>query len=254
MPAEQCFSDPANPQYGITPNLGASHEGVPYIIRQRGFSIGNNFEGELPQIGNSFQWSDSLSKVMGTHSLKFGVDVRRMRFDQTLYYNVNGYYTFIGGGTNDVGSDDLFPDYLLGLPNTYTQGSAQHENVRSTALYLFAQDSWKIRPNLTLNYGLRWELDTPLDRHRPARADFPSGPGAPAFIPASSHPTIRWWPSSDPPIAAQRERRQCRFPAGPGVSGRHRCSQRHDPDLLQGFRAAHRPGLEPFGGLGLGAS
>ena len=162
VPAASCFSDPANPQYGITPNLGANHEGVPSIFTDGGFSLGNNYEGELPQIGNSFQWSDSLSKVMGTHSLKFGVDVRRMRFDQTLYYNVDGSYSFTGGGTNDVGADDLYPDFLLGLPNSYTQGSAQHENVRSTALYLFAQDSWKIRSNLTLNYGLRWELDTPL--------------------------------------------------------------------------------------------
>jgi hypothetical protein len=162
VPAANCFSDPTNPQYGITPNLGANHEGVPYIGVSGGFSIGNNFEGELPQIGNSFQWSDNVTKVMGTHNLKFGVDVRRMRFDQTLYYNVNGSYSFTGGGTNDVGADDLYPDFLLGMPNTYTQGSAQHEDVRSTALYLFAQDSWKIRPNLTLNYGLRWELDTPL--------------------------------------------------------------------------------------------
>jgi len=159
--ASSCFSDPANPQYGITPNLGANHEGVPYISVSGGFSIGNNFEGELPQIGNSFQWSDSLSKVVGAHSLKFGVDARRMRFDQTLYYDVNGYYT-VTGGNNDVGYDDFYPDYLMGMPNNYTQGSAQHENVRSTALYLFAQDSWKLRSNLTLNYGLRWELDTPL--------------------------------------------------------------------------------------------
>jgi len=36
------------------------------------------------------------------------------------------------------------------------------ENVRNTGLYLFAQDSWKIKPNLTLNYGFRWELNTPL--------------------------------------------------------------------------------------------
>ena len=162
VPAANCFSDPANPQYGITPNLGANHEGVPFVAVDGGFAIGNNWEGELPQIGNSFQWSDNLSKVAGNHTLKFGVDVRRMRFDQTLYYNVSGDYTFTSGGTNDIGSDDLFTDYLLGLPNTYSQGAAQHENVRSTALYLFAQDSWKVRRNLTLNYGLRWELDTPL--------------------------------------------------------------------------------------------
>ncbi len=161
-PAGTCFSSPGNPQAGITPNLGASHEGVPFINLSGGFSIGNNSEGELPQVGNTFQWSDNLSKVSGNHTMKFGADVRRLRFDQTLYYNVNGSFSFNSGGTNDVGSDNLFTDYLLGLPNGYTQGSAQNENVRSTQLFLFAQDSWKIRKNLTLNYGLRWELDTPL--------------------------------------------------------------------------------------------
>lgn len=160
--AANCFFDPANPRAGITPNLGAQHEGLPYISLSGGVTLGTNFEGELPQVGNSFQWSDSLSKVSGAHSLKFGVDVRRMRFDQTLYYNVNGSFSFSSGGSNDVGSDNLYPDFLLGLPNTYSQGGAQHENVRSTAVYLFAQDSWKIRPSLTLNYGLRWELNTPL--------------------------------------------------------------------------------------------
>ncbi len=60
------------------------------------------------------------------------------------------------------GFDDLMPNYLLGLPDTYSQGSGQIEKVRSTIFSLFAQDSWKIRPNSTLNYGLRWELFTPL--------------------------------------------------------------------------------------------
>ena len=162
VPAEQCFTDPANPALGITPGLGAGREGVPFIELNGGFWIGNNSEGELPQIGNSFQWSDGLSRVKGSHTFKFGADVRRMRFDQTLYYNVNGFFTFNSGGTNDIGSDNIFPDYLLGLPATYSQGSAQTENVRSTALYLYAQDSWKLRKDLTLNYGLRWELTTPI--------------------------------------------------------------------------------------------
>ena len=56
----------------------------------------------------------------------------------------------------------VYADYFLGSPNTYSQGAAQGENVRNAAYYLFAQDSWKIKSNLTLNYGLRWELNTPF--------------------------------------------------------------------------------------------
>jgi len=158
-----CFSDgtPAN-TLGIHPNLGSKFEGVPFVQVSGGFSIGNNGEGEVPQVGNSFQWSDSVSKIVGKHSIKFGGDVRRQRFDQTLYFDVNGEFFVDGTSTNSPVGDTVFSDYMLGFPGSYGQGSAQVENVRSTALYLFAQDSWKIKPNLTLNYGLRWELNTPI--------------------------------------------------------------------------------------------
>ena len=79
-----------------------------------------------------------------------------------MYFNVNGDFSFLGGGPNDPGYSDLYPNYLLGLPDSYLQGSAQNETVRSSSLYFYAQDSWKIRPALTMNYGLRWELNTPL--------------------------------------------------------------------------------------------
>jgi len=158
-----CFSDGTQANaLGIHPNLGAQLEGVPFVQVSGGFNIGNNGEGELPQVGNSFQWSDSVSKIVGRHSIKFGGDVRRQRFDQVLYFDVNGEFFVDGTSTNTVGADTNFPDYMLGFPGSYGQGSAQVENVRSTALYLFAQDSWKIKPNLTLNYGLRWELNTPI--------------------------------------------------------------------------------------------
>jgi len=160
--AADCFADPNNPDLGIHPNLGASREGVPYVNIAGGFSLGNNFEGELPQKGNTYQISDSYGKVVGNHSLKFGVDYRDNQFDQRLYFNINGSYYLYGGGPNDTESDNLFADYLLGLNDNYIQGSAQDELIRSKAVYLFAQDSWKLRSNLTLNYGLRWELNTPL--------------------------------------------------------------------------------------------
>ena len=161
-------SDPGGSLYGIHPFLGPTREGLPFISISGGLALGNNDEGELPQVGNSFQWADNLTKVSGTHTMKFGVDVRRQRFDQTLYYNVNGSFYYYGGGPNDPaafnadGSQNFYPNFLLGLPDEFGEGSAQTENVRNTAFYLFAQDSWKIKPNLTLNYGLRWELNTPL--------------------------------------------------------------------------------------------
>ena len=174
--AANCFADPANPDIGIHPGLGASREGVPFISISGGPNFGNNFEGELPQTGSTFQWSDSFSKTIGRHDIKFGGDVRYQRFDQTLYFDVSGQYFYFGGGPNDPclggtvdpstgvcsGQADLFSNYLLGLPDEYGQGSAQSELVRSKSVYLFAQDSWKIKPSVTLNYGLRWELNTPL--------------------------------------------------------------------------------------------
>jgi hypothetical protein len=158
-----CFyGDVPSNVYGIHPFLGAAREGLPSISVAGGFSLGNDSEGELPQTGNSFQYADSMTKVWGNHTSKFGVDFRRQQFNQFLYYNVNGTFDYYGGGPNDVGANNLYPNFLLGLPDQFGQGSAQVEYVRNIGFYLYAQDSWKIRPNLTLNYGLRWELNTPL--------------------------------------------------------------------------------------------
>jgi len=162
VPAANCFADPKNPDLGIHPGLGANREGVPFINISGGFNMGNNFEGELPQTGNTYQWSDNFSKTIGKHDIKFGGDVRYQQFDQTLYFDISGQYFYFGGGPNDPGFSNLFPNYLLGVPDEYGQGSAQAELVRSKSVYLFAQDSWKIKPSVTLNYGLRWELNTPL--------------------------------------------------------------------------------------------
>jgi hypothetical protein len=153
----------ASPSLGITPGLPSNLTGVPFVNISGGASFGNNFEGFLPQVGNSFQWTDELSWVKGNHTIKFGADVRRARFDQFYYFDVNGEYTFDNSGPNGIfpGDGDQYAEFLLGLADGYTQGSGQREDVRSTAVYPFIQDSWKIRPNLTLNYGLRWEFTPP---------------------------------------------------------------------------------------------
>ena len=155
-----------NPDYGLHSGLGASKEGVPFIDVGGGFTIGNNYNGQLPQTGNTYQFSDNYSKIIGSHSLKFGADTRYQMFNQLLYFDVNGDLSFLSSTSSPTGDDlgysDAYPNYLLGLGNSFFQGSAQHELVRSTSIYLYAQDSWKIKPNVTLNYGLRWEMNTPL--------------------------------------------------------------------------------------------
>ena len=148
---------------GIHPGLGSKFEGVPFVTLNGTTGLfGNNFEGQLPQTGNTFQFSDNYSKIIGSHSFKFGADTRYQKFDQTVYFNVNGEYILGSGGSNDTGSADPYANFLLGLPTSYSQGSGNKELVRSTSVYLFAQDSWKIKSNVTLNYGLRWEMNTPL--------------------------------------------------------------------------------------------
>jgi len=151
-----------DPKLGITPNLGPAREGVPFISVSGGFTIGNNFEGEIPQTGNTYQFSDNYTRIWGRHTAKFGVDFRLQHFDQTLFFDPNGDFSFFGGGQNDLGADNLFGNYLLGLPDSYLQGSAQASRYRTNSIYLFAQDSWKLKPNLTINYGLRYEINTPF--------------------------------------------------------------------------------------------
>jgi hypothetical protein len=175
VPSSQCFSDPNNPSIGLTPGIPASLGGVPYTTLGGQFTIGNNIQGQAPQAGNTFQWSDGLTKVMGKHSAKFGGEVRREDFNQLAIFGSTGGFYFFGGGPNDPGFSvptpsgpipDLIPNFLLGLPDQFVQGSPTHQYLRRNSFYLYAQDSWRLRSNLTFNYGLRWELAEPFhDRY-----------------------------------------------------------------------------------------
>lgn len=161
VPPSECFADPSDPALGINPGYGAKYEGVPLIDLYGGFSFGNNTSAGFSQTGNVYQAQDTYSKIIGSHTIKFGVDWRDQRMDQLYFYDVSGEFDFFGGGPNDVGFSDLVPNYLLGLPDSFLEGSANAVDVRSTQFDLFAQDMWKLNANLKLNYGLRWEWNTP---------------------------------------------------------------------------------------------
>jgi outer membrane receptor protein involved in Fe transport len=221
VPATNCFADPNNPSSGITTNI-PGREGVPFVNVPGGFVIGNNFEGELPQTGNTYQFSDNYSKVIGHHSLKFGADFRLQKFNQFLYFNINGEFLYnLGGSGNAVTANDAYPNYFLGLPSSYSQGAAQGLNLTNYGLYLFAQDSWKIKPNVTLNYGLRWELNSPYVDNGNRLQTFRPGQDTtkyPCWLSASSAAALGTTPGDCGPTSAN----YAYFPTGlvfPGDKG-----------------------------------
>lgn len=119
-----------------------------------------SFGGFAPQGGFSdwvqnFQGFDDLSRIKGNHTLKFGVEVIRNHTDL-----VNGN----GNGSAGFGS---ITNWLQNMPFTvreptvppFTAGNTKHYN-RATIFGVYAQDDWKMKPNLTVNVGLRYEMST----------------------------------------------------------------------------------------------
>ena len=161
-------------------NLGQQQGGVGTSLASQGFTVGpagilpGNPETEgvesivfnkinfgtspfsLVQTDGNYQVQDNLSKVMGNHSLKFGGQFLLRDVKLLPDFTANGQFQFTGYQT---GSD--FADFLLGLPNLYSQGFSPAFYEQSNYAGVFAQDSWRITSNLTLNYGVRWDMIMP---------------------------------------------------------------------------------------------
>ena len=76
-----------------------------------------------------------------------------------FYFVNNGYFEFYGTGTFSTG--DEAADFLLGIPDLYEQTSGGFIDARTQEYYSYFQDQWKVRPNLTLTYGMGWQINTP---------------------------------------------------------------------------------------------
>jgi hypothetical protein len=130
----------------------------PVSFSQLGLNLGvpvlNTFQPD-----NTYMVSDGFSKVMGEHTLKFGGEFRYLQINERNFANVNGGFVFDGSVT---GVD--FADYLLGAPTAsggYIQAALQLLDSRTRYGGAYVEDSWKAKPNLTLNLGLRWEASMP---------------------------------------------------------------------------------------------
>ena len=153
------------------------------------FEAFNSAAGSVMQAyGNLFQGRENIAYTRGNHAFKAGVEVRMNR--DTTYFGMgpNGSYDFGGGtayaaeiipsqsGMHDIAVGDPLPDtlsaFLSGSPFAYSTdipepGFSGGPHIGPAAIgrnniAAYAQDTWKITPRFTLDYGLRWDLYTPI--------------------------------------------------------------------------------------------
>jgi hypothetical protein len=146
------------------------------------FSVGTN-PFSIAQVNTTYDLGDSLSRTIGNHTLKGGGRYIWYKVKQNPNLVANGTFSFFGTGNQTTGNG--FADFLLGTPDFYSQQSTPVFYESAADGDLFAQDSFRIRPNLTLNYGLRWDYVTPWAEKYHQTTTFVAGvqsvtfPGAP---------------------------------------------------------------------------
>lgn len=156
-------------------DLGPGQWGLPlgYVngaIQQWG-STGTSNESQ-----NVYQLLDNVTKIWGNHSLKFGVNVQAIRFfyiyapaDQGQYH-WDGQYTGIPGSTAPTGS--AVADMLVDQENYATISHSPNVNDAEWYNAAYVEDDWKIRPNLTLNLGVRYDYFQPYKENAGEQSNF----------------------------------------------------------------------------------
>lgn len=151
LPSSAGFS--INPQY-------PGGAGLPVIQVTGLFTLGFSEFGPQPRKDQNFEGVDNFSIVEGRHTMKFGVDIRKwLVWNPFESYN-SGFYTFSQSGTYSTGNTGA--DFLLGIPAFYTQSSGGSQHNRAMQYYSYAQDEYKLHPNLTFTYGIGWTVDEPM--------------------------------------------------------------------------------------------
>lgn len=140
------------------------------------FSTGTGFSSIVhgavgPSHSRTLQYTDNLTWIKGKHAAKFGIDWRTVS-----YSRINNF-----GGGDEFGSmrfrgnfsGNAFADLLLGLPSTnIVFDIGPHIDQRSQHFAAYAQDEWRISKTLTLNFGLRWEVQPPFSEKNGNIANF----------------------------------------------------------------------------------
>ena len=139
--------------------------------------IGSAFMGSNPfspvrRTEERFQFTDNLNYIRGNHTFKFGGDANFLNIRARFELNFPGLFNFGGVAASTLAAGfipslsasapDITPvqSYGLGFPSAFIQGFGNpNSSIKNKPLAFFAQDSWKIRRNFTLNYGVRYDVE-----------------------------------------------------------------------------------------------
>lgn len=161
---------------GKTPlSIGSTNFNIP------GLPTGSDIAGGLPAIGISGGFSGfgrqvtnpqfqnpalldpkiNYTWVVGKHSLKFGYEYEKVWMGVLDNNPLYGQLNFGGGYSGSTVADGYWADFLFGLSSSYALANYFEAHLRQTLQSSYAQDDWKVSPQLTLNLGLRWEYGSP---------------------------------------------------------------------------------------------
>jgi hypothetical protein len=167
---------------GITPLPGLN--GLPQITLAGYSSLGDRNFNPNPKLVQVGQLNDTISWNHGDHNVKFGGQVLLTHNFAGTSNNARGSMNFSGQFTSQipgVGAGSPIADLLLGQTNTAAISTPLVGRLRNQYYGMFVDDTWRITPKLTLDLGLRWELQTPLFERDNRMTDFNLDPKSPTF-------------------------------------------------------------------------
>ena len=130
--------------------------------------IGRELFSPVQRTETRYEFTDNLNVVTGNHNFKFGGDIAFIRIPEAIFeLNFAGLFNFGGLSASTLnpafaGLPDFQPvqQYGLGFPANFIQGFGNPVSaISNKPMAFFAQDSWKVRPNLTINYGVRYDYE-----------------------------------------------------------------------------------------------